>query len=658
MTDRTELQVFSNYCTAAADAMGYTLMRTAHSTFVKETEDFSCGLLTPQGLTFASPRGFGATWFIGLDYGPVIDQPGGYRDGDIWITNDPYAGGVATHTPDFHIWKPVFLDGDLICFAAGHIHNTDVGGAVPASLSRTLTEIQQEGIRVPPTRLMRDGELNTELLRIIENNVRVPSQNRGDLLAQIASVNVGARKVLDLAERMGAEAFGRSVEGILDYAHEQARAIVAAIPDGDYFHTEFADEDAPGGDPCRVALTLKVRGDTLEMDFTGSDPQLSSSLNMPTAGRERHALAMTGLGYVLYSLDRNLLLNAGALKVARAILPEGTVVNATFPAAVGMRSLICKHVQVVTLGAFARALPDRMCAAPAGSQSLVNVRSAGADGRTVMASVGPVGGGAGGSRAGDGDDGSGSVSGFLKNTPLEFSETELPVRFLRYGLVPGSGGPGRYRGGVGMEMAFEVLAPQTMVTARNRDHSRFAAWGLAGGAAGAVSTFSRIRPDGTEIELANSDIVHLDPGDVLRLRGPGGGGWGDPFERDPERVRRDVADRLLSADAARTQYGVVLDAEGAVDAAATTTERAGRTRPEGVVSHNAAQRAFESTWNPERYAALTEVLRQTAVPWRHWVKREIFAAIGEGREGADPAAEVFGTFEAIRARFPHLAVGA
>jgi len=653
--DISSLQIFANFCTAAAEAMGYTLMRTAYSTFVKETEDFSCGLLTTEGLTFASPKGFGATWFIGLDYGPVIGAAEEYQDGDIWITNDPYAGGVATHTPDFHIWKPVFLDGELICFAAGHIHNTDVGGAVPASLSRTLTEIQQEGIRIAPTRLMRGGVINEGLLSIIENNVRAPGQNRGDLNAQIASVSVGARKILEIAQRLGIDGFRKSVDNILNYAHDQAREIIRAIPDGDYFHSEFADEDAPGGVPCRVALNLKVRGDEIVMDFTGSDPQLASSLNMPTEGHARHALIMAGLGYVLYSLDKNLLLNAGALRVARAILPKGTIVHAAYPAAVGMRSMICKHTQVVTIGAFARAIPDRMCASPAGSQALINVRAIADNGRTVMASVGPVGGGAGAMPGGDGDDGSGSVSGFLKNTPIEISEAELPVRFLRYGLVPNTAGAGQWRGGSGMVMKFQVFAPQTMITARNRDHSRFSSWGLNRGGPGRPSRFTRYLAQGGQVDLGNADIVHLDPGDVLELEGPGGGGWGDAFMRDPQLVLRDVADRLIDSEQARLDYGVAINPDLTIDHQATEALRRAPRTALPLVAHNAAQIAFERVWSHERYAALSDVLAQTAIPWRHWVKKEIFAQLGQTDVGSDPAGSVYEAYASIRERFPHLA---
>ena len=213
--DNANLQVLANYCAAAAESMGWTLMRTAHSTFVKETEDFSCQVLTPEGLTVASPKTFGATWYTGLDYGGVIGRFD-YREGDICITSDPYAGHVATHTPDVHMWKPVFRDGKLVCFVGNHIHNTDVGGAVPATLSRTLTEIHQEGLRIPPMRLQRDGAMNEDLLALISRNVRLPEQNWGDLNAQIACVNVGERKVHEIIDRFGLEPFGRGLGALLD----------------------------------------------------------------------------------------------------------------------------------------------------------------------------------------------------------------------------------------------------------------------------------------------------------------------------------------------------------------------------------------------------------------------------------------------------------
>jgi len=648
--DGRNLQILANYCAAAADAMAFTLMRTAHSTFVKETEDFSCQIVSRDGLAFASPRSFGAPWYSGIDYAPVLALIDHYDEGDICITNDAYAGNVATHSPDIHIWKPVFYGGEIFCFVVGHIHNTDIGGAVPASLSRSLTDIVQEGIRIPPLKIVHNGKLNEDVARILRLNVRVPEQNWGDFNAQIASVNIGERKIHEIVARFGAADFLQGIEGILDYAEQQARAVIRTIPDGEYFYADYADEDGEGGYPCRVAITLRVQDDRLELDYTGSDPQLASSLNMPTGGRERHPLALVGVTYVLSTLDRNLLLNAGTLRPTRAILPPGTVMNCEAPAAVGMRSLTCALSQIATVGVFSLALPTRLPANSPGGNSIMNIRTLDARNRSVVASLGPVGGGAGGTPRHDGPDGSGGLSAFLKNTPIEINEAEVPIRFLRYGLAPDSAGAGRYRGGLATEMAFEIFTPETIVTARNRNRSVFASAGAAGGGAGGLSHFRTLR-DGRALEHGNRDVIHCQPGDVVEVRGPGAGGYGLPSQRDVEAVLSDVRCGFLSAAAARAQYGVAL-VNGAVDEAATAQLRARMPQQvEAHFQHGAARQAFEAIWTPERYRSLTAFLAAAPVGWRHFLKTQVFRAVEQAGEAADMAQ----IFSELRLRFPALA---
>jgi N-methylhydantoinase B len=655
--DKLSLQILANHCAAAAEAMAYTLMRTAHSTFVKETEDFSCGLLTPEGLTFASPKTLGATWYVGLDYGPAIRAIDHYEEGDICVTNDPYSGFVATHTPDIHIWKPVFHEGEIVCFVGGHIHNTDMGGAVPASLSRTLTEIHQEGIRVPPTKLASRGVIDRKLVDMLHLNVRLPEQNWGDLNAQIASVNTGERKVLDIIERFGIEAWREGMGALLDYAEQQARAVLAAIPDGDYAFTDYADEDSEGGYPCRVAVTLKVRGDAAELDFTGCDPQLNSSINIPTGGRERHILTTVGYMYALYTLNPQLVLNAGIMRTVKCVLPEGTVVNPKHPAAVGMRSLLCNTVQQLVIGAFSRAAPKSMPGGPAGGMTIMNVKTTTRDGRPVMASVGPVGGGAGGMDGGDGSEGSGANTSFLRNTPVEINEAEVPIRMLRYGLAPDSGGAGKFRGGSGTVMVFKVFAPNTLVTARNRDRSNFTAWGVLGGRAGTPSRFTKNPGTPKAVELGNSDIVKCEPGDVISIIGPGGGGYGDPFDRDPARVLHDVRCGYVSLDNARQLYGVVI-ADGEVDEEATAALRGTHPMVPLTFGHfdvGPARRAHEAKWTPERYDALTRILREVPVNWRFYLKHRFFAAMdADPRAVAPGKAGVYALYDKLRAEFPDL----
>jgi len=650
--DTSGLQILANYCVAAAESMAHTLVRTAHSTFVKETEDFSCALLTPEGLAFASPKTLGATWYIGLDYGPVLGMIEDYRPGDVAMTNDAYSGNVATHSPDMVMWKPVFWQGKLVCFVGGHIHNTDVGGAVPASLSRTLTEIHQEGIRIPPTKIVREGVLDEALLTLIKTNVRAPEQNIGDLHAQLAMLANGEKRVLEIIAHFGVDDFQQGMVALLDYAAQQAERILESVPDGEYFFAEYADEDSVNGKPMRVAMTLKITGGRAILDYTGSDPQLLSSLNMPTGGMTRHALALVGYHYVLYTLNPDILLNAGLDRVVECVLPEGSVMNAVYPAAVGMRSLTCKLTHVLTFGAFSQAIPDRLPACAACGLAILNVKTTNTSGRPVIASIGPVGGGAGGMPFGDGEEGSGANVAFLRNTPVEINEAEVPIRITRYCLVPDSGGAGKYRGGSGLMMEFQVFAPDTTVTARNRDRTHFASWGVLGGKAGSNAIFVK-NPDSAAPEmLGNSDVIRCQAGDVIRLTGAGGGGYGSPLDRDPQRVLSDVKSGYVSSARAGQDYGVVIR-EGELDVEATQMKRnelATTTAPITHFDFGPWRTHFERSWTPERYLALTDILSRVPVIWRFHIKHRLFDALaaaeaqGETAPGGELIYQLFDAF--------------
>lgn len=658
-TDPVTLKVLENHAQSVAESMAFTLFRTAHSTFVKETEDFTTGLVTPSGMTFASPRDLGATWFIGLDYKGALDMIDDYEEGDICVTNDPYSGFVCTHTPDLHIWKPIFWESEIVAFAVGHIHNTDMGGAVPASLSRVNTEVHQEGIRFKPTKLYSRGVMNEQLIETLMLNVRMPEQNRGDLNAQIAAVNTGEAKMHEMIRKFGIDTVKHGIEDLLDVGEARARAVISGLPDGDFRFVDYVDEDGPEGDPVRLELTLKVQGDTLVMDFTGSDPQLKSALNMPTGGNPRHILLMVGYNYCLYTLDPSIPLNGGILRAATCIVPEGTVLNPQYPAAVGMRSLTCGRLQGVIMGAFHAAAPDRLPVGAAGGGGIVNVKTFDADsGKLSMASIDPVTGGAGGSALGDGTDGSGANSSFLKNTPVEINEVEVPIKFRRYGLVPDSGGPGTARGGMATELEVEVFTPDTVITARNRDRTIFAAWGGAGGLPGAPSTFTRVTPMGEAINLGNTDVVTMGPGDVFNLTSGGGAGYGNPFARPMNLVVRDVLRGSVSPQAAKAQYGVVVTHEGVLDEAATETLRSAQISPPPTTySYNESRRAYEAVWTDANYAALAEALATMPVHWRHFVKREVFTQIKAMSEDArrGDGSEVRAALEAVRTRVPGLA---
>lgn len=650
MYDRMTLQVLANHARAAAENMAHTLHRTAHSAFVKETQDFTVMLMDRAGDTFAVPMELGATWYPGLTYGRAIGMIDDYRPGDVAFTNDPYSGHVATHAPDTHLWKPVFADGEIVAWTGGHIHNTDMGGAVPASLSRSLTEVHQEGVRFPPMKLVREGEFDQQILRIMETNVRKPSLNIGDIKALVGALNTGERKVHAMLERFGKQGFLDGVSALKDQAEAQAREILLEIPDGDYVFADYADEDSDIGNPCRLKLTLSIRGGNAVLDFTGSDPQLASSLNVPSGGDPRHTILLVGVYYVLYTLNPRILLNTGLTRPFTCIAPEGTVLNPVAPAAVGMRSLTCARLRSVIFGAFSQAIPERMPAAPAGNNCIVNVMTHDERSRKiVIAAVNPVVGGGGGMPDRDGTNGSGADAAYLKNTPIEITETEVPVEFVKYGLARDSGGAGRWRGGLATEMSFRVFAPDTRITARNRDRSFFRPWGVLGGRAAGLSDMVINPGTGDERRLGNTDTAVLQPGDVLEIRSAGGGGRGNPRKREPWRVARDVACGHVSIRAAQEEYGVVLKA-GVVDEAATASLRARAQAQDAHFHYGPEREGYESRWTDAAYDRLTQILSELPVHWRFFTKTEIFRRMSD-RSGAEGVEEALAE---TRARFPEL----
>jgi N-methylhydantoinase B len=326
-----------------------------------------------------------------------------------------------------------------------------------------------------------------------------------------------------------------------------------------------------------------------------------------------------------------------------------------------MRSLTAKVAQYVTFGAFSMVCPERLPACPAGGMSILNVKTVDRRGRTVIASIGPVGGGAGGMISGDGSDASGANVAFLRNTPVEINEAEVPIRITKYGVVPGSAGAGKYRGGLGTVMEFRVFSPGTLVTARNRDRSRFASWGVLGGKAGAVSRFTRNPGREDEENLGVTDLVMCGPGDVIRLEGCGGGGYGHPHERDAQKVVEDVRRGYLSVDQARELYGVAL-ADGSIDAARTAELRAEAERisDQTVATHfdyGAERNAYEAKWTRERYDVLTGILARAPVVWRHFLKHKIFDAL-DAREAAGTMTAGAGIVDELYAdvlrRYPQL----
>jgi N-methylhydantoinase B len=576
--DAIGVEVFANLFKAVVDEMAWVVLRSSHTTFVKETQDFGVALVTPEGEMFAYPYGSGATPLMGVAMDSVTKSID-WQEGDVVITNDPYAtGGMVMHLNDIYVFRPVFVDGKLLCFAWAFIHCTDVGGYAPGSIDMQNNEVFQEGLRLRPVKLFRRGELNQEVWNIFADNCRIPSLNWGDMTACVAALTKAETRLRRLGERYGRVEIERAMAATLDRTEALSRAVLSQIRRGSYTFTEYFEDDYISDVPVRIVVKLTARGDgTVELDYTGSDPQVRAALNLPTGGMNHHPfLAMSVVNYVVTKSEA-IHINAGILRCIDLALPEASVVNASFPAACGMRFTTAMRVHDLILGALNKAMPGEVPVAGSGVLvvTYISTSELGGAGRVVVAN--PVSGGSGASGERDGISGAEMSVAFLRNVPVEVLEAEAPVVVRRFSLAPDSEGPGKFRGGFGVAYELEIRHPSAVVVMRGKDRQRFCGWGAAGGKAGTTSGnigtrrgggFSPIGPH----DIGKRTVYRPELGEVIRLWGGGGGGFGDPFQRDPEMVMADVAAGLVSPERAREVYGVVI-ADGVIDAAATAALR-------------------------------------------------------------------------------------
>jgi N-methylhydantoinase B len=629
--DPLTLELLRNYLHGAVEDMAYAVERTAHTTFVKETADFTCGLITPAGDFFAYPVELGVASMAGINYARTLEAVGPLEPGDVVITNDPYgSAAAATHLPDLHLVRPIFWEGRLVGHGAGFLHCSDIGGMVPASISPRASEIFQEGLRLPPKKLFVRGEPNRDLLDVILANCRIPEQNWGDLQALVAGLVTGERRVHALIGRFGVDTVEKGMDDLIDYTARKVEALIRRMPRGRYQFCDFIEDDVVSDIPIRLNVGMTVGDGLIHLDFTGSDVQVGSALNVPTGGRAHPFMAIALFNYFI-TKDPGIPLNAGVLRPIRMTLPVGSVVNPQFPAACGVRYATVLRIYDAVLGALARALPAEIPAASGGQGCMVALALPDLEaGRRHVTVIEPMIGGGGGRPGLDGIDGCDASLGFLKTTPVETLEVEVPAILIRrFHLIADSAGPGRWRGGHAVRLDMQVFRPEGQVTARGMERLRFAPWGVAGGRAGA--TGRAVLNPGTSRERAvpKIDLLALEPGDVLSMRTPGGGGNGDPLERAIEAVVADVEAGLVTPAHAHAAYGVVM-ADGAVDPSATSALRAERRAaagPLGPFDFGAARDAHERRWPPELQDALVALLMTLPAPYRAYVRRALYSRI-------------------------------
>ena len=539
--DPIRAEVIARFLLATAEEMGATLTRTAFSPNIKERADCSTAVFDAQGEVIALAQR--VPIHLGSMVGAVDEilkrfGRDGIAPGDMFVANDPYNGG-GTHLPDITIIAPVFVGRRIAAFVANIAHHADVGGMVPGSEAAVCKSIYQEGMRIPPVRIMRDGKVNRDVFDMILLNSRTPDERVGDLNAQFAANTVGARGVLQLFERYGPKEADAAIAGYLDFTERRFRAAIDRLPRGRYTAEDFLDGDAEG-EVCPIRLALTVGKGRLDFDFSGSGRQLESARNIPY-----RALLATVYTVAKSLLDPEVPANAGYYRTLHVTAPPGSVVGPVPPAAIGCRSISASVLGDVIAGALSHALPEKTLAG-CGPHHLYVL--SGTDPRTgaYFVNYETLAGGMGARANRDGVDGVRVHASGSSNLPVEALEHAYPFRVERYALRDGSGGAGRYRGGAGAVRDYRVLADDIVVSLSS-ERQHVAAPGVAGGAPGATGAFV-LNPDTPEecsLPAAAAD-VRLARGALFRISTPGAGGYGPAADRDAAAAERDAREDRVS----------------------------------------------------------------------------------------------------------------
>lgn len=525
--DPIEFEIVKSLFVSIAEEMGATLRRTGFSPNIKERLDYSCALYDGKGEAIAQgdhmPVHLGA---MPLSVAAAIERVAMER-GDMVILNDPFQGG--THLPDITLVHPIFLEGCTTpaFYVANRAHHSDVGGMSPGSMP-LASEVFQEGLILPPIKLIRRGEICRDILALILANVRTPDEREGDLSAQIAANRVGEKRLLAAVERYGVERIRHYAGAVQDYAERMMRHTLATVPDGEYCFEDVIEDDGFGRKAIAIRAAIRISGYSAHVDFRGTDPQTAGGVNA------NFAITLSAALYCFRCLvEEDVLYNSGIGRAVRVIAPLRSLVNAQHPAAIaGGNVETSQRITDVVLGALAKALPDRIPAASQGTMNNITLGGIRPDG-TPFAYYETMGGGMGGRNGLPGISGVHTHMSNTRNTPVEAIEHYLPLRVRRYSLRQGTGGAGRYPGGDGILREYEMLTDTSVTLLTERRSTQ--PYGLQGGEPGACGRNTVIKCDGTTTEVVAKVRLDLHAGDRLRIESPGGGGFGR-VDAHPERL--------------------------------------------------------------------------------------------------------------------------
>jgi N-methylhydantoinase B len=534
--DAVTQQIVGNALASIADEMATTIFRTAHSTVVRDGMDFSAAICDPNGETVA--QGVTVPFHLGSVPHAMKTLLAKFGDdlhpGDVFVMNDPFDGGI--HLQDIFVFKPVFYDERLIGFATTTAHHGDVGGRLPGSSACDNTEIFQEGIRLPWLRLYDRGEPVEVVFKVLRANVRIPRMTLGDLAAQVAATSVAERALQELAAKHGPERLADLMTGLVEYTERLVRQEIASWPDGTASFTDYLDSDGIERADVRIAATVTIDGDELTADLTDCAPMVRGSLNST-----RSFIEACVYQAVRCALTVEIPNTSGAFRPIHVLTKPGTIAEVVMPGASSMRGVTGFRVLDAVNGALAQLVPTRVGAAGEGGNTLAIFGADRPDGGGRFIFYELIVGTWGGTPEHDGNDGLTNPASLAANIPVEVAEAEFPIHIERYGLVPDSGGAGEHRGGLAVERVWRCLTPDTSLIVRS-DRAAHAPYGLQGGRPGALSSNVLVHADGTEEVLPSMFSITIQPGDVYIHRTAGGGGWGDPARRNPERIAADLAD--------------------------------------------------------------------------------------------------------------------
>lgn len=544
--DPIMIEVFSNALLSIAEEMGVTLVKTAYSTNIKERKDSSTAIFNEKGETIAQaaaiPIHLGSMLGICKEILKKFDLNEIYP-GDMFIANDPYSGG-GTHLPDITIAQPVFINDKITAFVANIAHHSDVGGMVAGSSSGNCTSIFQEGIRIPPVKLIEKGKISQSIIDMVLLNCRTPEERLGDIKAQIASNKLGVRRVHELICKYGLDVYQNSLNELLLYTERKVKEGIKKIPDGTYEFTDYLDDDGINLHykiPIKVKIT--VDNDLIHLDFTGTSKQVTGGINVVNT-----ALLATIYYALKVVIDPSIPSNSGYYSSIKVTAPEGTIVNAVSPAPVGGRTDTCQRIVDVIFGALSKAVPEKVVAGC--NSAVTTVLFSGYDKIRDKYFVYPesIGGGLGARHNKDGLDGVHVHVTNSSNLPIESMEMEYPLLIDKFELRDGSGGAGKYRGGLGIRRDYKVLVDVEFAT--HGDRQVIPPWGLFGGENGQGGEFIINPGTNDERKLATGKVseISLKKGDVLSIRTPGSGGYGPPEERDEQLFKEDLLEGKVSSE--------------------------------------------------------------------------------------------------------------